>query len=336
MTTNYSGPIYPLYPPDAVIAQNLSQTTAYYGATTTANNLNGVVPLVVRTQPITTDLSIFSGNWTADSTSRLADGQGVNGYTPVGWFNFINASYTVSASIPCINFGTSFSITPTSEVYSGGCRIAWMGANFTGNSGQNKAEFYLPGGNGARIRLNAGSYGTAGNVVIGEEVSLNNTGYGQEDTTYALRVAGSGSFTSQSASTPVLNLQGAYSQSAPVIEVNSGNFTVSASGSLKASGLRCGVISFSPYIQMGGGTVSSFTTTIDNSTIFTSGNATINLVTAVGNGGVEQTIIKTDTGTTTTLVPVSGQTINGNTSMIITTQYTSLSLISDNSNWFIK
>jgi hypothetical protein len=65
------------------------------------------------------------------------------------------------------------------------------------------------------------------------------------------------------------------------------------------------------------------------------GNVTINLPTAVGN--TAQFIInKIDSGVNTVTIDGSGsETINGALTQVIYTQYVSLSVVSNNANWFI-
>lgn len=68
----------------------------------------------------------------------------------------------------------------------------------------------------------------------------------------------------------------------------------------------------------------------------TSGAVTANLPTAVGNGGKEFFVKKTDLGTNTvTLDPNSTETINGASTLVLSTQDEGAVIESDNSNWFI-
>lgn len=65
------------------------------------------------------------------------------------------------------------------------------------------------------------------------------------------------------------------------------------------------------------------------------GNITVNLPTAVSNTAMF-TIKKTDSGSNTIIIdPNSTQTIDGNTTFVLFTQYDSITLISNGSNWFI-
>lgn len=65
------------------------------------------------------------------------------------------------------------------------------------------------------------------------------------------------------------------------------------------------------------------------------GNITVNLPTAVSNTAMF-TIKKTDSGANTIIIdPSSTQTIDGNTTFTLFTQYDSITLISNGSNWFI-
>ncbi len=65
-----------------------------------------------------------------------------------------------------------------------------------------------------------------------------------------------------------------------------------------------------------------------------SGNVTVNLVTAAGNGGLEHLIIKTSADAYTVTVDPSGtQTIAGSSTKVLSAQYQAVGIISDNSNW---
>ena len=65
------------------------------------------------------------------------------------------------------------------------------------------------------------------------------------------------------------------------------------------------------------------------------GNVTVNLPTAVGNTA-QFTVKKIDSGVNTVTVDGSGaETIDGTTTKVIYTQHVSLSVVSNNTNWFI-
>jgi hypothetical protein len=62
----------------------------------------------------------------------------------------------------------------------------------------------------------------------------------------------------------------------------------------------------------------------------------ITLYTAVGNTGNRVTVKKTDSSANAvTINTTSSQTIDGDTSRAISTQWTSLTLVSDGSNWMV-
>jgi hypothetical protein len=65
------------------------------------------------------------------------------------------------------------------------------------------------------------------------------------------------------------------------------------------------------------------------------GSITINLVSAVGNGGLKFIIIKTSASNTLTIDPYSSQTINGAATYDLTLVNETLEIISDNANWVI-
>lgn len=65
------------------------------------------------------------------------------------------------------------------------------------------------------------------------------------------------------------------------------------------------------------------------------GNVTVNLPTAVGNTA-QFTVKKIDSGVNTVTVDGFGaETIDGTATKVIYTQYVSLSVVSNNTNWFI-
>lgn len=84
-------------------------------------------------------------------------------------------------------------------------------------------------------------------------------------------------------------------------------------------------------------TGSSYTVTTGVGTVLCnpSGSQTINLYTAVGNSGREITIKNISTNSIT--IDANGsETIDGSATATITTQYASITVVSDGSNWFIK
>lgn len=66
-----------------------------------------------------------------------------------------------------------------------------------------------------------------------------------------------------------------------------------------------------------------------------SGNITITLPTAVGRKGKIFNIKKIDSSANSVIIDPGTQTIDGNSTYTIGTQYESVTLISDNLNWFI-
>lgn len=68
----------------------------------------------------------------------------------------------------------------------------------------------------------------------------------------------------------------------------------------------------------------------------TSGLGTVTLYTAVGNGGRELIVKKTDSGTNTVTVDANdSETIDGDTTKVIQYQDSSMTIMSDNANWRI-
>lgn len=85
-------------------------------------------------------------------------------------------------------------------------------------------------------------------------------------------------------------------------------------------------------------TAASDTLDSDNDVVFadtSSNNITLNLPAAADNGGLELVVKKTSAANTLTIVPSGAETIDGQSSIEITTQYTALCLVSDGSNWWI-
>lgn len=65
------------------------------------------------------------------------------------------------------------------------------------------------------------------------------------------------------------------------------------------------------------------------------GSITLNLASAVGNGGLKFIIIKTSASNTLTVDPFASETINGNATYSMTANNETLEIISDNANWII-
>lgn len=81
---------------------------------------------------------------------------------------------------------------------------------------------------------------------------------------------------------------------------------------------------------------SAYTIVITDSTILVSGTTTITLPTAVGITGRMYTVKKTDTaGTTVTVATTSSQNIDGATTSLLATQYQSVTVQSDGTQWWI-
>jgi hypothetical protein len=83
----------------------------------------------------------------------------------------------------------------------------------------------------------------------------------------------------------------------------------------------------------------SINTTLNSSYNFvtTTGEITVTLPTAIGVAGREFTIKKIDSNSTLSIATTSSQTIDGSDSpLLITEQWTSMTLISDGNNWLIK
>jgi len=79
---------------------------------------------------------------------------------------------------------------------------------------------------------------------------------------------------------------------------------------------------------------SAYTTTLTDDVILCNGTFTVTLYTAVGNGGRTLTIKNTGTGVIT--IDGSGsETIDGDTTLDLGVQYTSVTIVSDGTNWSI-
>jgi len=89
-----------------------------------------------------------------------------------------------------------------------------------------------------------------------------------------------------------------------------------------------------PYTTITGDT----TLTTDNVVVFvnaTSGEVDVTLYAATSNGGRTLVIKKTDSGNTVNILRAGSETIDGATSLALYHQNESITLMSDNSNWFI-
>ncbi len=78
-----------------------------------------------------------------------------------------------------------------------------------------------------------------------------------------------------------------------------------------------------------------YTATIDDYCILVNATATITLPTAVGISGRMYTIKNIASGITVTVDANSTETIDGALTQVITAQWTSITIISDNANWYI-
>ena len=67
----------------------------------------------------------------------------------------------------------------------------------------------------------------------------------------------------------------------------------------------------------------------------TSGEVDVTLYAATSNGGRTLVIKKTDSGNTVNILRAGSETIDGATSLALYHQNESITLMSDNSNWFI-
>lgn len=88
-------------------------------------------------------------------------------------------------------------------------------------------------------------------------------------------------------------------------------------------------------------TVISTNTSLVYNTIYqvdcTANNVTLTLPTAIGNGGQQISILKTDnTGNIITVITTGGQTINGDVNLIIRHQNTFITIISNGSNFILS
>jgi hypothetical protein len=80
----------------------------------------------------------------------------------------------------------------------------------------------------------------------------------------------------------------------------------------------------------------SYTLLTTDATVITTGTITITLPTAVGASGKLYTMKKSDSAATTLTVNCTGaETIDGAASLTITTQYTALTVVSNNAVWYI-
>jgi hypothetical protein len=149
----------------------------------------------------------------------------------------------------------------------------------------------------------------------------------------------------QTASAPAFTVQGAAAQSANLQEWET--YTSSVVASVNPSGqVYCSSVKFSgddsvqtrAYVESYKNVTSSTSILITDDVIFvdtTSGNITITMPTAVNNGG-KKIVIKRKNGNNNLIIStISSQTIDGSLTVSIPYIYQALTLVSDNTNWYI-
>jgi hypothetical protein len=93
---------------------------------------------------------------------------------------------------------------------------------------------------------------------------------------------------------------------------------------------------YSDFTRQSNITTASANITLDRTmrTILVTGGSIIQLPTAIGYNGIDYNI-KTLTNNTINVVASGSQTIDGSASQVMSLQYTSLQVVSDNNNWYI-
>jgi len=168
------------------------------------------------------------------------------------------------------------------------------------------------------------------------------TYYAIEDADGSAWEVGIGTITDASPDTLARTTILASSNSGSAISLTVGNHTVFGTYPAgKAVFLDSnGILTFSkspviPYTTITGDT----TATTSNVAIFanaTSGAIDVTLYAATSNGGKTLTIKKTDSSSNTVdIIRAASETIDGSTTVTLNHQNESITLISDNSNWFI-
>lgn len=149
----------------------------------------------------------------------------------------------------------------------------------------------------------------------------------------------------QTASAPAFTVQGAAAQSANLQEWETYTSTVVAS--VNPSGqIYCSSIKFSgdssvqtrAYSENYRNITSSTSIAITDDVVFvdtTSSNISVTMPTAVNNGGKKIVIKRKNGNNNLTILPTGSQTIDGSASFIIYHRYQAVTLVSDNSNWYI-
>jgi hypothetical protein len=149
----------------------------------------------------------------------------------------------------------------------------------------------------------------------------------------------------QTASAPAFTVQGAAAQSANLQEWET--YTSSVVASVDPSGqIYCSSIKFSgdnsvqirAYSENYKNVTSSTSILITDDVVFvdtTSGSITVTMPSAVNNGGKKIVIKRKNGNNNLTIVPTGSQTIDGISSFIIYHKYQAVTLVSDNSNWYI-
>ena len=148
----------------------------------------------------------------------------------------------------------------------------------------------------------------------------------------------------QTASEPAITIRGAAAQSANLQEWENYSSTVVASvnssGQIYGQSIKFGdnSVQETAYAQSYRNISASASIAITDDVVFadvSSSSVTLTMPTAAGNGGKKITI-KRKTGTNSLMVSAqSGQTIDGSQNLSILYNYQSVTLASDNSNWYI-
>ncbi len=94
-----------------------------------------------------------------------------------------------------------------------------------------------------------------------------------------------------------------------------------------AAGISRTVVTTAAPLTMGSAALTDYV-------YFVSGTTTVTLPTAVGNTN-RYTVFRTDASLTTTIATSGGQTINGSSTVTLTSQYEAVDLVSNGSQWFI-
>ena len=139
--------------------------------------------------------------------------------------------------------------------------------------------------------------------------------------------------------TSTFSVHNAAENTSAALSVNASTGATTLSGSLTGTSASfSSSVTATNYTTAISTKTSAYTITATDSVILanaTSGAVTITLPTAASISGRQYTVKKIDAVNNVTLATTSSQTIDGSTTQVITSQYDSITVVSDGTNWHI-